>query len=158
MRASEHSERLPEYYFFEYTAEKHIKYGSHPPLGGAHGSRRRRQAAGRAKRGIRRLPSPSARVGQGGGVRECGMLHSEALQHTAPRTTYPRARPSLLCPPRGRRERAPASVGKDKAALADTALPSPAYRQEGAQVAAESTAITIVPPKGAKGASASERG
>ena len=95
------------------------------------------------------------------------------------RTTYPRARPSLLCPPRGRRERAPAREGKDKAALADTALPSPAYRQEGAHVAAESkaitisrraseasefllaaesTAITIVPPKGAKGASASERG
>ena len=70
----------------------------------------------------------------------------------------PRARSSLLCPPRGRRERATASVGKDKAALADTALPSPAYMQEWAHVAAESTAITIVPPKGAKGASASERG
>ena len=49
-------------------------------------------------------------------------------------------------------------MGIDKAALADTALPSPAYRQEGAHVAAESKAITIVPPKGAKGASASERG
>ena len=49
-------------------------------------------------------------------------------------------------------------MGKDKAALADTALPSPAYRKEGAHVAAESTAITIVPPKGAKGTSDSERG
>ena len=38
MRASEHSERLPEFYFFEYTAEKHIKNGSHPPLGGRTGA------------------------------------------------------------------------------------------------------------------------
>ena len=38
MRASEHSERLPEICFFEYTAEKHIKYGSHPPLGGRTGA------------------------------------------------------------------------------------------------------------------------
>ena len=49
-------------------------------------------------------------------------------------------------------------MGKDKAALADTALPSPAYRQEGAHVAAESKAITIVPPKGAKGASYASEG
>ena len=49
-------------------------------------------------------------------------------------------------------------MGKDKAALADTALPSPAYRQEGAHIAAKSLAITIVPPKGAKGTSASESG
>lgn len=38
MRASEHSERLPEFYFFEFTAEKHIKNGSHPPLGGRTGA------------------------------------------------------------------------------------------------------------------------
>ena len=140
MRASEHSELLPEIYFFDYTAEKHIENGSHPPSGGAHGSRRRKQAAGRAKRGIRRLLPPSARVGQGGGVRESA-ASCIAKRCSAPRarTTYPRARPRLSCPPRGRRERAPASVGKDKAALADTALPS-CLQAGGAHVAAEPTA------------------
>ena len=73
------------------------------------------------------------------------------------RTTYPRARPSLLCPPRGRRERAQASVGKDKGGFSrDRSARLPFGRR--AHVAAESLAITIVPPKGAKGASASERG
>ena len=38
MRASEHSERLPEFYFLEKTAEKHIENGSHPPLGGRTGA------------------------------------------------------------------------------------------------------------------------
>lgn len=38
MRASEHCERRPEIFFFEYTAENHIKYGSHPPLGGRTGA------------------------------------------------------------------------------------------------------------------------
>ena len=158
MRASEHSERLPENYFFDKTAEKHIKYGSHPPLGGRTG------AEGGSKRLAEQSEGSDAcyllRRGWGRGV-ECEIaVCCIAKRCSTPqtRTTYPRARPSLLCPPRGRRERAPASVGKDNAALADTALPSPAYRQEGAHVAAESTAITIVPPKGAKGASASERG
>ena len=45
-------------------------------------------------------------------------------------------------------------MGKDKAALADTALPSPAYRQEGAHVAAESLATTNVAPLGAEGSEA----
>ena len=70
----------------------------------------------------------------------------------------PRARPSLLCPLRGRRERAQARVGKDKAALADTALPSCLYTGRGAHFAAEPMAITIVPPKGAKGASYASEG
>lgn len=135
MRESEHSERFPEFYIFDYSAEKHIKYGSHPPLGGrtgaeggskrlaeqsevsdacfllrrgwgrgvervrtvcckakrsskrkharptrehghhylkmgaplwgAHGSRRRKEAEARAKRGSFRLLPPSARVGRG---------------------------------------------------------------------------------------------
>ena len=38
MRESERSERIPEFYFFEYTAEKHIENGSHPPLGGRTGA------------------------------------------------------------------------------------------------------------------------
>lgn len=38
MRASEHSERMPENPIFEYTSEKHIKNGSHPPLGGRTGA------------------------------------------------------------------------------------------------------------------------
>ena len=100
--------------------------------------------------------------GEGGAggrsAKECGELHSKALQRAALSHDLSESTAITIVPPRGRRERAPASVGKDKAALADTALPSPAYRQEGAHVAAESTAITIVPPKGAKGASASERG
>ena len=158
MRASEHSERLPEFSFFDYTDEKHFKYGSNPPLGGRTG----------AEGGSKRLAGQSEgsdacyllRRGWGRGAEcECALCcRAKRCSRSHTRTTYPRAWPSLLCPPRGRRERAPASVGKDKAALADTALPSPAYRQEGAHVAAESTAITIVPPKGAKGASASERG
>ena len=158
IRVSELSERLPETLFFDYTAEKHIKYGSHPPLGGRTG------AEGGSKRLAERSEGSDAyfllRRGWGRGVEcECAVCCiAKRCSIPRTRTTYPRARPSLLCPPRGRRERAPASVGKDKAALADTALPSPAYRQEGAHVAAESTAITIVPPKGAKGASASERG
>ena len=91
-------------------------------------------------------------------MRASSLLQSVAMQQAQARTTYPRAWPSLLCPPRGRRERAQARVGKDKAALADTALPSPAYRQEGAHVAAESMANTNVPPKGAKGASNASEG
>lgn len=35
---SEHSERMPEFYIFDYTAEKQIKNGSHPPLGGRTGA------------------------------------------------------------------------------------------------------------------------
>lgn len=35
MRESERSERIPEFYFFDYTAEKYIKNGSHPLWGGA---------------------------------------------------------------------------------------------------------------------------
>lgn len=38
MRESEHSERMPEFYFFDYIAEKHIKKGSNPPLGGRTGA------------------------------------------------------------------------------------------------------------------------
>ena len=158
MRASEHSERLPEIYFFEYTAEKHIKEGSHPPLGGRTG------AEGGCKRLAERSEGSDACIllrrgwGRGAECERAVCCIAKRCSISIARTTYPRARPSLLCPPRGRRERAPASVGKDNAALADTALPSPAYRQEGAHVAAESTANTIVPPKGAKGTSASESG
>ena len=86
------------------------------------------------------------------------MLHSEALQHTDRSHDLSENTAITIVPPKGAKGASYASEGKDKAALADTALPSPAYRQEGAHVAAESTAITIVPPKGAKGASASERG
>ena len=105
----------------------------------------------------RRLASLAARVGRGRSAM-VQFAAERSVQQAYHRTTYPRAWLSLMCPPRGRRERAQARVGIDKAALADTALPSPAYRQEGAHVAAESTAITIVPPKGAKGTSASESG
>ena len=44
MRASDHSERLPEFYIIGKTADSHIKIGSHPPLGGRTG------ADGRGKR------------------------------------------------------------------------------------------------------------
>ena len=86
------------------------------------------------------------------------MLHSKALQHTAASHDLSESKATTIVPPKGAKGASYASEGKDNAALADTALPSPAYRQEGAHVAAESTATTIVPPKGAKGASASERG
>ena len=58
-----------------------------------------------------------------------------------------------IVPPKGAKGASYASVGKDKAALADTALPSCLYTGRGAHFAAEPMAITIVPPKGAKGAS-----
>ena len=58
-----------------------------------------------------------------------------------------------IVPPKGAKGASYASVGKDKAAIADTALPSCLYPGRGAHFAAESLAITIVPPKGAKGAS-----
>ena len=133
------------------------------PLWGAHGSRCLLHADEGAER--RQKPATAGyclsvateeacirqrRGWGGGGAREkrpC-MSERETQRPFFSRATYPRAWPSLKCPPRGRRERAPAREGKDKAALADTALPSPAYRQEGAHVAAESTANTIVPPRG----------
>ncbi len=70
----------------------------------------------------------------------------------------PESQAITIVPPRGRRERAPARAGKDKAALADTALPSPAYRQEWAHVSAESLAITNVAPLGAEGSEVRARG
>ena len=158
LRASEHSERIPEIYIFDYSAEKHIKYGSNPPLGGRTG------AEGGCKRLAERSEGSDACIllrrgwGRGGGVRVCGMLHSEALQHSADSHDLPDSKVITIVPPKGAKGASYASEGKEKAALADTALPSPAYRQEGAHVAAENTAITIVPPKGAKGTSASERG
>ena len=124
MRASEHSERLPEFYFFDLTAEKHIENGSHPPLGGRTG------AEGGRKRLAERSEGSDACVllrrgwGRGAECERAVCCIAKRCSISIARTTYPRARPSLLCPPRGRRERAQASVGKDKAALADTALPS----------------------------------
>ena len=74
----------------------------------------------------------------GGGAREKRPCLSDSeKQRPLFSRDLPENQAITIVPPRGRRERAPAREGKDKAALADTALPSSAYRQEGAHFAAE---------------------
>ena len=102
---------------------------------------------------------PSIGEGGAGGWSACEQFAAKRSDAASASThDLPESLAITIVPPKGAKGASYASEGKDKAALADTALPSPAYRQEGAHVAAEIMAITIVPPKGAKGASYASEG
>ena len=102
---------------------------------------------------------PSIGEGGAGGWSACEQFAAKRSDAASASTRdLPESQAITIVPPKGAKGASYASEGKDKAALADTALPAPAYRQEGAHVAAESLANTIVPPEGAKGASYASEG